>query len=82
MSSNAILTRIELASNDTVLAEGPADSLADLADCAVWVELLSDRACGGNHGGVLLCVLEIFFGDLWIVWEMLAGERQKGRRTL
>jgi hypothetical protein len=46
MSRNAILTRIKLTANHSVFAERPTDFLADLADCAVGVELLADGAGG------------------------------------
>jgi len=54
VSRNAILARIKLASNDSVLAEWSANGLANLTDCAVGVELLSDRAGGGDDRGVLV----------------------------
>jgi hypothetical protein len=44
MSRNAILAGIKLASNYSILAEWSTDLLANLTDCAVGVELLSDRA--------------------------------------
>jgi hypothetical protein len=44
MSRNAILARIELASNRAILAERPAYGLANLADGTVGVELLADSA--------------------------------------
>lgn len=37
MSGDTIFTRIELASNNTVLGEGSANSLANLTDRTVWV---------------------------------------------
>jgi hypothetical protein len=46
MSRNAILTRIKLTANHSVLTERPTDFLANLADCAVGVELLADGAGG------------------------------------
>jgi hypothetical protein len=54
MSRDAVLTRIELRSNDAVLAEGPADSLANGTNGAVRVELLADCAGGGNDRRVLM----------------------------
>ena len=38
MSRDTVLARVELASDDAVLAEGPADLLADLANVAVGVD--------------------------------------------
>jgi hypothetical protein len=55
---NAVLARIELSSNDAVLAERTANSLANLANGAVRVELLADGAGGGDYGGVLWVVLD------------------------
>jgi hypothetical protein len=44
VARNTILAGIKLASNYSILAEWPTDLLANLTDCAVGVELLSDRA--------------------------------------
>jgi hypothetical protein len=49
MSSDAILARIKLASNGSVLAEWATDGLANLTNCAIGVELLSDSAGGGDY---------------------------------
>lgn len=49
MSRDTVLTRIELGANDAVLTEGPANSLANGADGAVGVELLTDYAGGGDY---------------------------------
>jgi hypothetical protein len=49
MSSNAILARIELTTNSTVLTKWATDRLADGTNCAVGVELLADGASGGNY---------------------------------
>jgi hypothetical protein len=49
MSRDTVLAGIELRADDTVLAEGPADSLADRANSAVGVELLADCAGGGDY---------------------------------
>jgi hypothetical protein len=53
MSRNPILTRIKLASNDSVFAERSTNFLANLTNRAVRVELLSNGACGGDDAGVL-----------------------------
>lgn len=53
MSRDTVLARIELGTDNTILAEGPADSLADGADGAVGVELLADCAGGGDYRRVL-----------------------------
>jgi hypothetical protein len=49
MSCNAILTRIKLTANNSVFAEWSTDFLANLADCAIGVELLADGAGGGDY---------------------------------
>ena len=54
MSCNAVLARVELGADGTVLAEGAADSLADGTDGTVGVELLADCAGRGDDAGVLL----------------------------
>ena len=53
MARDAALAGVELAADDAVFAEGPADLLADLADGAVRVELLADGAAGGDNAWVL-----------------------------
>jgi hypothetical protein len=42
MARDTILARIELTSNYSVFTKWAADRLADLANCAVRVELLAD----------------------------------------
>jgi hypothetical protein len=49
MSCNTVLARVELAANNTVLAEGATDSLTDGTDGAVGVELLANGAGGGDY---------------------------------
>jgi hypothetical protein len=41
MSSDTVLARIELASNDTVLAEWSSDLLANLANCAIGIDCMN-----------------------------------------
>ena len=43
MSRNTILTRIELAANDTFLAEWSTDCFSDLTDRAVGVDCASSQ---------------------------------------
>jgi hypothetical protein len=49
MARDTVLARIELGSNDAVLAKGTTDSLADGTDGAVGVELLADCAGGRDY---------------------------------
>lgn len=53
MSRNAVFARVELASNQAILAEGAADLLANLSDGTLGVELLADGAGGGDDRRVL-----------------------------
>jgi hypothetical protein len=41
VSSDTILARIELASNDAVLAEWSSDLLANLANCAIGIDCMN-----------------------------------------
>jgi hypothetical protein len=45
MPRNTILTRIKLASNQSILAKWPTNSLTNRTDCAVRVELFADSTC-------------------------------------
>jgi hypothetical protein len=44
MSRNAVLARVELRSDDAVLAKGSANCLADLSNSTIRVKLLADCA--------------------------------------
>jgi len=51
-TSDAILASIELASNRSILGKGSANSLANLSNVAIRVELLADGALRGDDARV------------------------------
>jgi hypothetical protein len=68
---NPVLAGVELAPDDAVLAERPANRLGDGAQRAVGVELLADGARARQDRGVLLSsVMPCRVGEKRTLWGM------------